>query len=176
MSDTYITLLIPTSIIPSWDPGQDEAENRARARIHEGCQWLKANAKRLVVVINPRIWIAFGVNPDSDRATAILFTLQVADVGSFLISLINGDITRIDQPNGSELQYSLEIGGNKPPPPVPHSTEDDAFDLARSIGNDCALVEGKGDGPPPAPPPGGGNAPAAPAKPAGDPTEEEVKL
>ena len=148
MSDTYITLLIPTSIIPSWDPGQDDAENEAKARIREGCGWLKTNTLRLVVVIDPKDWLAYGVNPDG--AIAILFIVQVADVGSFLISLINGDITKIKQPNGSDLQpYSLEIGGNKPPPPVPKSKVDDAVKLAGAIGSDSALAAIADAEPPP---------------------------
>jgi hypothetical protein len=153
VSDTYITLLIPTSIIPSWDPGPDQDENDAKARIYEGCGWLKNNAKRLVVVIDQKKWIAYGVSADSDRAAEILFIVQVADVGNFLISLIRGDLTKIK--NGSGLQpYSLEIGGNKPPPPVP-VIPDAVFNLAIAIGADSALAEITGDPPtdPPPPPP-----------------------
>ena len=143
MSGTYITLLIPTFAIPSWDGGGDEAANPAQVRIREGCQWLRDKAqKRLVVLIDPRTWIAYGVNPDNERANAILFIVQVASIRTFLISLIHGDITKIKQPNGSDLQpYSLEIGGNKPPPPPPVPVQDEAFRLARAVGNDCAFVE-----------------------------------
>ena len=157
MSDTYITLSIPTSIIPGWDEGQNEAENEAQARIREGCQWLKTNTERLVVVIDPRIWVAYGVNPDSERANAILFIVGVADVGTFLISLLHGDITKIKQPNGTPLTpYSLEIGGNKPPPPVTHIDPDSAFKLGCAIGADsAALVKPKDDPPPPSPEPSG---------------------
>jgi hypothetical protein len=146
VSDTYITLLIPTSIIPSWDPGPDQDENDAKARIREGCGWLKNNAGKLVVVIDRKNWIAYGVSADPDRAAAILFIVQVADIGGFLISLINGDITKIKNGSGL-LPYSLEIGGNKPPPPVPH-IPDAVFNLAIAIGADSALAEIKGDKPP----------------------------
>ena len=163
MSDTYITLSIPTSIIPGWDQGQDEAENAAQARIREGCQWLKTRAVRLVVVIDPRNWIAYGVNPDTDRDNAILFIVRVADFGTFLISLLHGDITKIRPPNGAELTpYSLEIGGNKPPPPpVPHSINPDAaVRLGRAIGADSAAV-------PEPPEPAESAQPVQPAEPAG---------
>lgn len=151
MSEKFITLLIPTSLIPD----------------QKDCQLLKDMTKtRLVVVIDTSESIAFGVNPDTDPSKAeFVFTVQVNSIASLLTGIVTGDVVACKIPpadgdadpqsygspapapqtNGTAdagpPQYSLEIGGNKPPPPGPRLNEDAAFKLAIAIGSDSTLVQ-----------------------------------